>query len=741
MILDSQANLLPVNIHPTDTDLAALQPFEERIMGAVPSKEDSAAQLASEAAQPLRSPFSEGPDDSGQIPARSNADLLNQLALTGTASSSSAPRKNTTLLTSPLQSPGKRKRQPTRDVPDSPSKRTVPERGGSTKARGRLSRLSRALSDKATNNGSKMSSTKDPFAVENMSPVKPKRFYKSGKSGHRQKEVHTDKARAKSSSPAHIDGNGAESEPPTTAAANVEHVSDPDSGSPNRREVTRVPPKPKGRPKKQQQPPEPSASDPRPTRSGNHNLRSGGAAVESKNGSKRPEHDLNAKPSTPISERAVLPPETRTMASKGANTLNKANPVRKDDSTLSGNPPTLGNISDTSRRGKPSKRAHIAETSYDVADALNGNDIRNEDGAVTSGNQGVQLGSSEHATGIRHDGDGNGPEGGSVDKYREEGEAGAEDTHDSMEQNEVNDREQMESTKRFLLRGPDWDKVLDGAKTVGVSKIHNEIIRGKPQLETKTIKAFVKQVRKTSKIYHNLGLRSEVEPEAQELDRQVKDINEVQAGNKKSEMIQDIYAHAIPELVFMLDKALHARKADCSLPDDVKGLKEITRLQDITIRLCEKAQNWSQSPVTDRPIKNSTRQKIYPYLRTIRKAFLKEIDYRQRGNLRKKDEAAAELDRKRREEEIPRKHCEDEKERLAIWDKINEQLDRNERILFRRKPTKPLHTLPPIGIDDWTEEQELVLFKYLEAFGDIQGERRYGALALMQPRANRVASR
>ncbi|MCJ1305408.1 hypothetical protein MMC08_008222 [Hypocenomyce scalaris] len=188
----------------------------------------------------------------------------------------------------------------------------------------------------------------------------------------------------------------------------------------------------------------------------------------------------------------------------------------------------------------------------------------------------------------------------------------------------------------------------------------------------------------------------------------------------------------------MLDKALHARKADCSLPDDVKGLKEITRLQDITIRLCETALNWSQSPITDRPIKKSTRQKIYPYLRTIRKAFLKEIDYRQREILRKKDEATAELERKRREEEIPRNHCEDEKERLAIWDKINEQLDRNERILFRRKPTKPLHALPPIGIDDWTEEQELVLFKYLEAFGDIQAGDRYLKLLTLPALQNKL---
>ena len=614
---------------PVETDHAAQQHSEDQSMGAAISKEASIAKLVEETEDPPEISSRDWQDGSGQVSAEISAGTINELALKKGAGSSSALRKKTTFPKSPPQSLGKRKRQLAKDTPVPPSKRITRGRGrleqdhGDTVAR-RQGKLAR-VRGKSTNNQSQVKSGKDIYEVENMSP----------QVDQDQTEARKGKRAAKSSSPVHTAGSGAEQENAITTDATFDHVSDTNPRIPHRRVATLLPSKPKGRPKKQQRPAQSSTSKSKSTMSRNHNLRSinhsnGG---KSRNVSKAPEHD-------------------------------------------------------------PSKN-----------------------GQATSSDQGVRPSSNESTVQRGHHDDDDGPEGDNVDELE------ATDDNDYIEWTEANDQRQVESTTRFLLRGPEWDKVMEGAHTVGFSSNAKIPKEGKPHLETRTIKAFVKQVRKTSKLYQVSGRRGQVEPEVQEVERQVELIDEDQAGNKKCEMVQDIYAHAIPELVFMLDKALYAREADCSLSDHVKGLKEIIRLQDVVIQLCEKARDWTVDPIMDRPIKKSTTQKIFPCLRSMRQTLQKELDDRQKNILRRKDEAAAELERERMEDDMWRKEMEDERERLAIWENINKQLDRNERVLFPRKPPRPPRAIPPLGIDDWTVEQELVLNKYLEEFGDLPGER------------------
>ena len=704
--LDDQANSLVVNTNPVETDHAAHQHFKNQTTVTTISKEASLAKVVVDETE-----------DPGHVAAEVSAGTINTLALKMTASSSSALKKKTTFSESVAQHSGKRKRQPARDTPVSPSKQIIPERGRSGKDRGdstvggqqklgstQLARPNRALIGKSTNKRSMLASTKDVFSLENISPAKTEQVFRSRTIDQDQTEGRTGKRTTKSSPSEEIVGIGAEKGSPIMTDAPADHVSYIKSGSTTRRVVTGIPPKPKGRPRKQQQPAQSSTSDSKSTRSRTHALRSINHSMTSKSRdlSQALEHNPNAKPSVSTAERAMPSPRSSKTVRTHAGAPEKVKPIRKV--------------------GAPTAESTAERTCSDESDSLDSDGTSSRDEQATSGDLGVRRSSSEGTvcSGSRYGDDG--PEGEDMDDSGEEVGAEAEDDIDYADRTELNNKHQVKPTTRFLLRGPDWKKVIEGANTVGVSNNSKKVAEDIPELKTKTIIAFVKQVRRTSKFYKDSRRRDEVEPNVQELAHQVELIDEDRAGTKACAMIQDIYAHAIPELIFMLDHALDVREADCSLSDNVKGLKEIIRLQDIVIHLCEKARDWTKDPTTDRPIKKSTTQKIFPYLRSMQQTLREELSNRRREILRKKDEAAAEAERSRVEEEMRHKGAEDERERLAIWDNIIEQLDRNERVLFPRKTTRPSVAIPQLGEDDWTVEQELVLNKYLEEFGDLPGE-------------------
>ena len=692
--VNDQPDLLAVRTDTNDTNHATRQHSKTQTTGAAMSKDASLPGITDQDEYLPGNPSRDVQRVSGQVSAEVSAGTINQLAFRRTASGSHMLRGNTTSLESSPQSLGKRKR-----------------------STGQLVRPSQVLSGKSTNKRSKLTSTPDTYAIDNISPGNTKRVPRFGTIHQGKTGLRSGKTAARSSSSAPIVGSAEQGNPVTTDGT-VDHIGDPNPGSPNRRVVTRIPPKPRGGPRKQPEPIRPSASNSESTNPRNYNLRNTGRGVadKSKTGSKTLENDPKTKSSTSTAKGAMASPKSSKTFGKSASIPHRVKQIRKDGAAVN-DPPY-----------------------DDDSDSLAGDGVGGDEGRVTSGGRGVRFGSNNSTVQYRSHDDDDGLEGHNMDEHSEEIGVELEEENDCTDQTEVNDQRQLKSTGVFLLGGPEWDKVMEGANTVGVSNKDNVVKKGKPHLETRTIKDLVKQVRKTTKIYQVSGQRGEVEPEVQKLAHQVESIDEDRAGNKKCEMIQDIYAHAIPELVFMLDKALAARETECSPPTHVKGLTEIIQLQDIVIRLCEKAQGWKENPVTDRPIKKSTTQKILPYMRSMRKSLRRELENRKREMQRKKDDAAAELERQRMEEEMGQKKIEDERVRLEIWERIDEQLDRNERVLFSRRPPRPPRPVPPLGVDDWTVEQDLVLNKYLEEFGDLPGEFWYRRYAMMFSWANRSLS-
>lgn len=210
--------------------------------------------------------------------------------------------------------------------------------------------------------------------------------------------------------------------------------------------------------------------------------------------------------------------------------------------------------------------------------------------------------------------------------------------------------------------------------------------------------------------------------------REIKRVSEKKAGNQKAEIIQDIYAHAIPHLVKLLEVALQCRTKDYSKSHDTDALQEIIALQDDILELCHKARKWEAKPLTTRPIIRPTSHKILPYLRDVRTAFQTELEEREEGRNRevelKKQKKATLKRRKEYDEEKRRREEESQRRREEIWREIVEQLDQNEGTSADRGRSNQLSEDSSIlgtprfrqsfTFNHWTQEQDLELLRRLQ---------------------------
>lgn len=194
----------------------------------------------------------------------------------------------------------------------------------------------------------------------------------------------------------------------------------------------------------------------------------------------------------------------------------------------------------------------------------------------------------------------------------------------------------------------EWKTVLEGACS----------INGPPKLLTKTIKLLIDDVREARNLYKQLlpfrgidhdsldEFNDQLKKRLRAIEDKIRDLSEAAAATKGSEMIRDIYARAIPAMVFLLQSALASRCYHSDEPYDletlnetVNGLTEIVRLQKMAIRLCEKAKRWKAKPVpTSQPIVKPTVGKIFPRLKDMEKAF-SEILVAQQKKKRSKQNA------------------------------------------------------------------------------------------------------
>lgn len=221
----------------------------------------------------------------------------------------------------------------------------------------------------------------------------------------------------------------------------------------------------------------------------------------------------------------------------------------------------------------------------------------------------------------------------------EEEESDLEGPTQSIENDEVDEGEE-----ELELFGQDeaWKTVIEGARSICGPKLP---LNQMPKLKTETMRVLVKDVREARGLYEQLlplkgqhhdpldELNDQLGGSLNAIDDQVRKLSERTAATKSSDMIRDIYARAIPAMVFLLQSALVSRISHSEEPGDlnslnsvVRDLEEIVRLQDMAILLCMKARAWEAKPVsTSRPVVKPTTQKMYPCLKVMRGAFAEKL--------------------------------------------------------------------------------------------------------------------
>ena len=273
----------------------------------------------------------------------------------------------------------------------------------------------------------------------------------------------------------------------------------------------------------------------------------------------------------------------------------------------------------------------------------------------------------------------------------EEGGAEAEeedsDFEDPIEVFET-DEEEDKGEEELELFGQDraWRTVFEGARSICGPKLP---LNHMPKLLTDTVKGFVNDVREARVLYEQLlpykgidhdsvdGLNDQLEERLDAIEDQIRKLSEKSAATKSSQMIRDIDARAIPAMVYILHSALTSRVYNSDEPCDLKtlngiviSLKEILRLQDMTILLCEKARLWNAKPVpTSQPIIKPTTQKMYPKLKVMRKAFAKKLSEQKRR-------------RKVKQNDVDTRNRRDEPSQLS--QQAQQEVARKNEILHRR---------------------------------------------------------
>ena len=228
----------------------------------------------------------------------------------------------------------------------------------------------------------------------------------------------------------------------------------------------------------------------------------------------------------------------------------------------------------------------------------------------------------------------------------EQGDAEVEgeepDVEDSILVNETEDEDEGEEELELFGQDRAWKKALRGARSICGSELKRNQM---PTFLTKRIKDIVHDVNEARDLYQRMlaarasdqDLPDEVSDELSDsldaIENQIKMLSEKSAKSKAPETKTDVYARAIPAMVFLLQSALACRvyrPVDSydleTLNESVTGLKEIIRLQKMTILLCEKVTQWKAKPVsTNKPVVRPTTREMLPSLRDMTGAFSKNL--------------------------------------------------------------------------------------------------------------------
>ncbi|KAL9040069.1 MAG: hypothetical protein Q9180_002142 [Flavoplaca navasiana] len=317
----------------------------------------------------------------------------------------------------------------------------------------------------------------------------------------------------------------------------------------------------------------------------------------------------------------------------------------------------------------------------------------------------------------------------SDDKRAEEADHVPDEQESEMEDARDSEMESNESALEVLGQDNAWAEIKEARGAIGVSTTKGNKVNNIPKLDTDQSKELISIIKTATQVYLSADQDdSNVQPQQafKEVDRYIKDLSEEACTGKEREVVQDLYAHAVPELVQSLETVLRARSTHLKQRTDTSTLKEVIGLQDILIRLCDKAREWRVKPQSSSPIIQPTRR-IRRHVIDMRNAFRKELE--DRKQLQKMRTNRANLVPEMDEASWQREREAKKREDRAILQHIVDDCNWGSRTQWGRKPaearepnTRNVPTQPPPAqlagrmheaMEEWSKEERKALLHEL----------------------------
>lgn len=239
--------------------------------------------------------------------------------------------------------------------------------------------------------------------------------------------------------------------------------------------------------------------------------------------------------------------------------------------------------------------------------------------------------SEQAAAGENKPPSGQGGRQGTLEQDERQGTLGQDERQGTLDQDETfresssqihNDDEDEQRVLDLLGQEDDWKKIFEAAQSVCGKKLRENRM---PKLQTETIGTLMIDIKEARTLYERLSHYKKMDQEPPDrtweklqcsvdvIDKQIRhdDISEAAAYTKRSEMIRDIYARAIPGLVYLLSSSFTFHGLHPHGLRRFEALREIVRIQEIILLLCVKAKSWKAKPNTDDPIIKPTRTVIF----------------------------------------------------------------------------------------------------------------------------------
>ncbi|KAL8900839.1 MAG: hypothetical protein Q9207_005495 [Kuettlingeria erythrocarpa] len=286
-----------------------------------------------------------------------------------------------------------------------------------------------------------------------------------------------------------------------------------------------------------------------------------------------------------------------------------------------------------------------------------------------------------------------------------------------------------------------WRKIIEASKSIGVSTVGGVKSKRKPdlpELSTDYISNLISLIEDLTGLYSTipdcLSSSASAHDFIEHLQECLETIEVYVSGLSESEfqgqeegIVQDVYAHAIPKMVVLLDEALKARRALLLKKSKVDVLEEIISIQELLTDLCGKARGWKAKPPVDKPIMRSS-MSIRPPLKALLKAFNAILNDRRRRLEWKTDSVKA----RQLEEERTQEALEEAQRKLKAQEARNRLIHQAlVRMEAETRPARPLRQPQPQSQEpqrrtdknSWSREQDQVLLKEIFAaeYGDLPG--------------------